>query len=151
MTTISEDILNKTLELTPKEIDEIRRHPQRGAEILRPLEFVELVSQIMLSHHERIDGKGYPMGLRGDQIPVGAKILSILDAYVSMISTKPFRRQLAIEESIEELVVNAGLQFDTKAVSAFIEVLMDEGYIDIEKYTSFSDRLRFGGKHKTIS
>ncbi|MBN2184789.1 MAG: GAF domain-containing protein [Candidatus Krumholzibacteriota bacterium] len=151
MTTISEDILNKTLELTPKEIDEIRHHPQRGAEILRPLEFVELVSQIMLSHHERIDGKGYPMGLKGDQIPVGAKILSILDAYVSMISTKPFRRQLAIEESIEELIINAGLQFDVKAVSAFIEVLMDEGYIDIEKYTSFSDRLRFGGKHKTIS
>ncbi|MBN2070721.1 MAG: GAF domain-containing protein [Candidatus Krumholzibacteriota bacterium] len=151
MTTVSEKILKKTLELTPAEVDEIRRHPKRGADILRPLEFVDLVSQIMLSHHERIDGKGYPMGLKGDQIPVGARILSILDAYVSMISMKPFRKQLAVEESIEELVINAGTQFDPRAVSAFIEVLMDEGYIDIEEFTAFSDRLRFGGKHKAIS
>lgn len=151
MTTISQNILKKTLDLTPDEMDEIRHHPQRGATILRPLEFVELVSQIMLFHHERMDGKGYPMGLKGDQIPVGARILSVLDAYVSMISMKPFRRRLAVEESVEELVANAGTQFDTKIVSVFVEVLMDEGHIDIEEYSGFADRLRFGGRHKTIS
>lgn len=150
MTTVNEDILRKTLELTPDEVDEIRRHPQRGTAILRPLEFVEMVSQIMLFHHERIDGKGYPMGLKEEQIPLGSRILSVLDAYVSMISSRPFRRQFAVEESIEELVANAGTQFDTTVVNAFAEVLMDEGYVDIEEYTNVSDRLRFGGRHKAL-
>ncbi|MCK4537933.1 MAG: GAF domain-containing protein [Candidatus Krumholzibacteria bacterium] len=150
MTTVSEDILKKTLDLTADEVDEIRKHPQRGTAILRPLEFVEYVSQIMLFHHERMDGKGYPMGLKGDQIPVGAKILSVLDAYVSMISKRPFRRQFAVEESIEELLANVDTQFDPAVVSAFVEVLMDEGYIDIDEYSAISERLRFGGKHKAM-
>ncbi|MBU8921986.1 MAG: GAF domain-containing protein [Bacteroidales bacterium] len=150
MTTVSEDILKKTLDLTSDEVDEIRKHPQRGTAILRPLEFVEYVSQIMLFHHERVDGKGYPMGLKGDQIPIGAKILSVLDAYVSMVSKRPFRRQLAVEESIEELLANVDTQFDPAVVGAFVEVLMDEGYIDIDEYSVVSERLRFGGKHKAM-
>ncbi|MBN1164058.1 MAG: GAF domain-containing protein [Candidatus Krumholzibacteriota bacterium] len=147
MTSISEEILRKTLELTSQEIEEIRKHPQRGATIMRPLEFVELVSQNILFHHERVDGKGYPMGLKGDQIPVGSRILAVLDAYISMISSRPFRRRLAVSESIDELVHNAGAQFDPEVVSAFVEVLMDEGIIEVEEYTSINDRLRFGGKH----
>ncbi len=148
MTTVSENILKKTLELTPQEVEEIKRHPQRGTAILRPLEFVELVSQIMLFHHERMDGKGYPMGLKGDQIPIGSRILAVVDAYISMISNRPFRRQLAVDESIEELVANSGSQFDPKTVAAFIEVLMDDGYIELKEYTDITERLRFGGKHK---
>lgn len=150
MTTVSDEILEKTLALTTEEMDEIRRHPQRGTAILRPLEFVELVSQIMLFHHERIDGKGYPMGLKGDQIPVGARIIAVLDAYVSMISNRPFRRKLAVEESVDELVANTGTQFDRAVVNAFIEVLIDEGLLDIEEYTSVSERLRFGRKHQAL-
>jgi len=84
MTCVSDDILNKTLTLDPEEVDEIRKHPQRGAAIMRPLEFVEMVSQNILFHHERMDGRGYPMGLKGDQIPIGARILAVLDAYASM-------------------------------------------------------------------
>ncbi len=150
MTTVSEKILRKTLDLTTEEVDEIRKHPQRGTAILRPLEFVELVSQIMLFHHERMDGKGYPMGLKEDQIPIGSRILAVLDAYVSMISKRPFRRQLAVEESIDELVSNAGAQFDPAVVNSFVEVLMDEGFIEIEEYTNITDKLRFGGKHKAM-
>jgi signal transduction histidine kinase len=150
MTTISDNILSKTLELTAEEVDEIRTHPQRGAAIMRPLEFVEAVSQTMLFHHERMDGKGYPMGLKGDQIPIGSRIISVLDAWVSMMSERPFRQSLPIEESINELVDNAGKQFDREVIGAFMEVLVDEGRIEIEEYAGIRDRLRFGGRHHAM-
>ncbi len=150
MTTISDDILTKTLELTAEEIDEIHKHPQRGAAIMRPLEFVEAVSQTMLFHHERMDGEGYPMGLKGDQIPIGSRIIAVLDAWVSMVSDRPFRKSLDLEDSINELVDNAGMQFDRAVVGAFIEVLVDEGRIEIEEYATIRDRLRFGGRHHAM-
>ena len=150
MTTISEDILTKTLELTADEIDEIHKHPQRGAAIMRPLEFVEAVSQTMLFHHERIDGEGYPMGLKGDQIPIGSRIIAVLDAWISMVTEHPFRKSLTLEDSINELVDNAGKQFDREVVGAFMEVLVDEGRIEIEKYAGIRDRLRFGGRHHAM-
>jgi len=150
MTTISDDILTKTLELTSDEIDEIHKHPQRGAAIMRPFEFVEAVSQTMLFHHERMDGKGYPMGLKGDQIPIGSRIISVLDAWVSMVSERPFRKSLGLSDSIKELVDNAGKQFDSEVVGAFMEVLVDEGRIEIEEYAGIRDRLRFGGRHHAM-
>jgi len=150
MTTISENILGKTLALTAQEIDEIRKHPQRGAAIMRPFEFVEAVSQTMLFHHERMDGSGYPMGLRGDQIPVGARIIAVLDAWVAMTSARPFRRQLSLAQSIDELVDNVHTQFDPDVVGAFMEVLVDEGRIEVEDYAGIRDRLRFGGRHHAM-
>ncbi len=150
MTTISDDILTKTLELTAKEIDEIHKHPQRGAAIMRPFEFVEAVSQTMLFHHERMDGGGYPMGLKGEQIPIGSRIIAVLDAWISMVSERPFRKSLDLEDSINELVDNAGKQFDREVVGAFMEVLVDEGRIEIEEYAEIRDRLRFGGRHHAM-
>ncbi|MCK4236079.1 MAG: GAF domain-containing protein, partial [Candidatus Krumholzibacteria bacterium] len=150
MTCVSDHILNKTLELSPDEIEEIRKHPQQGEVIIRPFEFVELVSQNILFHHERIDGKGYPMGLRGDQIPIGSRILAILDAYVSMISDRPFRKRMAVGEAVNELVKHSGTQFDSKVVAAFVEVLMDEGQIGVEEYTKIADGLRAGIKHHAL-
>ncbi len=150
MTTISDNILTKTLELTAEEVDEIHKHPQRGAAIMRPLEFVEAVSQTMLFHHERMDGEGYPMGLKGDQIPIGSRIIAVLDAWVSMVSERPFRKSLDLEASINELVDNAGKQFDRAVVGAFMEVLVDEGRIEIEEYAGIRDRLRYGGRHHAM-
>jgi HD-GYP domain-containing protein (c-di-GMP phosphodiesterase class II) len=147
MTCINEEILNKTLALTPEEIDEIRKHPQQGTAIIRPLEFVELVSQNILFHHERMDGKGYPMGLMGEQIPIGSRILAVLDAYVSMISDKPFRQRMSVNEAVDELVRHTGSQFDPRVVSAFIEVMVDEGEVEVEDFTRISDGLRSVGKH----
>ena len=151
MTCVSDDILNKTLALTPEEIDEIRKHPQRGAAIMRPLEFVEMVSQNILFHHERIDGKGYPMGLKGDQIPIGSRILAVLDAYASMMGARPFRHRLAVSETVGELITNSGTQFDGQVIKAFIEVLLDEGVIEIEDYTRFAEQLRYAGKHHPVT
>lgn len=150
MTCVSEDILRKTLELTNEEMDEIRKHPQRGTTIMRPFEFVELVSQNILFHHERIDGNGYPMGLKGDQIPIGSRILAVLDAYVSMISEKPFRTRMDTWEAVNELVRHSGSQFDAKVVAAFVEVLMDEGDVEVENYSKITDSLRTAGKHHIL-
>jgi hypothetical protein len=150
MTCVSEDILKKTLDLSAAEVDEIRKHPQRGAAILRPLEFVELVSQSILFHHERPDGRGYPMGLRGEQIPVGSRILAVLDAYASMTSDRPFRERLSPAEAVDELVRHAGTQFDPRVVSAFIEVLMDEGRIEVDAHTRLSEALRSARKHHLV-
>jgi len=147
MTCISNHILEKTLELTPEEVEEIRKHPQKGAAIMRPFEFVELVSQNILFHHERIDGNGYPMGLKGDQIPIGSRILAVLDAYVSMISEKPYRKRLTPQEAVDELVRHSGTQFDPNVVSAFVEVLMDEGHLEVEEFTRIADGLRSGNKY----
>jgi len=142
MTCVSEDILKKTLQLTSEEIDEIRSHPQRGAALIRPFEFVEMVSKIMLFHHEHIDGTGYPMGLKGDQIPMGSRILSVLDAYVSMISDRPYRKSRSSPEAVEELINNSTAQFDPSVVGAFIDVLVDDGDIEVEDYMSMVERLR---------
>jgi signal transduction histidine kinase/HD-GYP domain-containing protein (c-di-GMP phosphodiesterase class II) len=147
MTCVSDCILKKTLDLTSDELDEIRKHPQKGAAIMRPLEFVELVSQNILFHHERIDGRGYPMGLKGDQIPIGSRIIAVLDAYVSMISDRPYRKQMTAGEAVEELIHHASTQFDAEVVASFIEVLVDEGYLEVEEYTRFKEKMRSVGKH----
>ena len=150
MTCVSEEILKKTFDLTPQEMEEIKKHPQRGAAILRPLEFVELVSQSILFHHERLDGKGYPMGLRGDQIPIGSRILAVLDAYVSMVSERPFRSRMTSAEAVDELVRHSGGQFDPRVVSAFVEVLMDENQLEVDAFTRITDALRTAKKHHLV-
>lgn len=150
MTCVSEEILKKTFELSPAEMEEIRKHPQRGAAIMRPLEFVELVSQSILFHHERPDGRGYPMGLRGEQIPIGSRIIAVLDAYVSMTSQRPFRACMNPAEAIDELVRHAGTQFDPRVVTAFVEVLMDEGVIEVDAHTRIGEALRSAANHHLV-
>ncbi|MCK5407934.1 MAG: HD domain-containing protein, partial [Candidatus Krumholzibacteria bacterium] len=127
MTEISDKILNKALNLTDEEMRRIRRHPQRGAELIRPLEFVEAVSNIILYHHERYDGSGYPMGLKGEEIPIGARILAVIDAYQSMTSSRPYRKQLSVYDAARELVDCAEKQFDSEVVKAFLSGLKEEG------------------------
>lgn len=127
MTEISDDILNKALNLTTDELRQVQRHPERGAELIRPLEFVEAVSNIILYHHERWDGSGYPMGLKGEEIPVGARILSVIDAFQSMTIGRPYRLRKSAEDALEELVENVGTQFDRDVVEAFVGVLKGDG------------------------
>ncbi|MBD3178925.1 MAG: GAF domain-containing protein [Candidatus Latescibacteria bacterium] len=142
MTSIGDNILEKTLKLTAKEAEEIKKHTKRGAELIRPFEFVEMVSKIILFHHERIDGRGYPMGLKGDKIPLGARILSVLDAYNSMISDRPYREKLSPLGAIDELVQNSGTQFDATVVATFVDVLFDEGELQSADYIKIVERLR---------
>ncbi len=130
MTEVSDNILNKALHLTEDELRVIREHPQRGAELIRPLEFVESVSNIILYHHERMDGKGYPMGLKGDEIPIGARVLAVIDAYSAMTREQAYRERRSPLQAVQELVECAGTQFDHRVVEALVSVLAEDSTID---------------------
>jgi HD-GYP domain-containing protein (c-di-GMP phosphodiesterase class II) len=100
-----------------------------------------LVSNIILYHHERVDGLGYPVGLRGDHIPVGARILAVIDAYQSMTTARPYRGPLAVPEAVGELVECSGRQFDAEVVDRFIDVLVDEGALSKQEAQDFRKTL----------
>jgi len=123
---IDERILTKPGKLTDDEYKEIKRHPQIGYNILSPIEFLRPVAEIILYHHEWYNGNGYPDGLKGDEIPLGSRIISVIDAWDAMTSDRPYRRSLSKETAIEELKKGAGIQFDPKVVNAFLELMEEE-------------------------
>jgi putative nucleotidyltransferase with HDIG domain len=113
-------ILNKHDTLTPSEWDMIREHPTIGANLLKKIPFLEKASQIVLHHHERYDGTGYPDGLKGEEIPLGARIIAVADAFDTMTTDRAYRPALTIDYSMGELRNCAGTQFCPVAVEAFI-------------------------------
>ena len=100
----------------------VAMHPLRSAEIVKPIEFQGQVTEIIMAHHERIDGKGYPRGLKGSEIPIGARIIGVLDAYESMTIGRPYRHATTHAEALQELRRCAGTQFDTPVVEAFAQL-----------------------------
>ncbi|MCK5406965.1 MAG: HD domain-containing protein, partial [Candidatus Krumholzibacteria bacterium] len=130
--------------LTQDEVGKIHRHPKIGTDLIKPLEFVELVSNIILHHHERVDGRGYPMGLKGNDIPIGSRILAIVDAYQSMTSERPYRDKLTPEEAVLELVECSGTDFDVEVVDAFVDVVSNDGRITIAQKKQFRKMLKEG-------
>jgi len=120
---IARKVLNKPGALSEEEFLHVKTHPQLGDSIIEPVAFLQEPRLIILHHHERYDGKGYPDGLRGVEIPLGARILSVADSYEAMMSDRPYRKALPISEAIKELDINAGTQFDPEVVKAFLEVL----------------------------
>ncbi|GEM_PF-757726 len=123
---ISENILNKPSKLTKEEYNIIKMHPQLGANIVSKIDSLKKLTTLILSHHEWINGGGYPLGLRGDEIPLGAKIISIADAYSTMTSKRPYRDVMGIEYAIKELKKFAGVQFDAGLVDVFINIITKE-------------------------
>jgi putative nucleotidyltransferase with HDIG domain len=121
------NILGKEGHLTDEEWEEMKRHPEYGAEILREKEFLSGAAEIVKTHHERYDGSGYPAGLKGDDIPIGARIIAVVDTYDAMTSERPYQQPLSKEEAIAELRAHAGTQFDPEVVEAFIAVLGENG------------------------
>ena len=117
---ISDAILNKAGPLTPEEWQEMRKHPSIGYEMLKDVEFLSNAAQIVYCHHERYDGRGYPEGLKGDAVPLGARVFAVADAFDAMTSNRPYRRALPVEKAREEILGNAGSQFDPKVVEAFL-------------------------------
>lgn len=124
--TVSEDILSKPGSLTREEYFKIRKHSEAGYKIIRNIVDSDEIAYGVLYHHERIDGKGYPFGLTGDEIPKYSKILSICDAYDVMISGRPYSKPKNMDEVIKELKAHAGTQFDKELVNYFIEILKEE-------------------------
>lgn len=120
---IPDNILNKPGPLTVSERAQIQRHPAEGASVLSPLEFLREGIGLVKHHHERFDGAGYPDGLRGERIPVTARILACADAYDAMISDRPYRPRLTKVQAIKELKDNAGTQFDPDVTGVFLKSL----------------------------
>lgn len=109
--------------LDAEQRDALQSHPETSVEMLRPLEYLGQVREIILTHHERWDGTGYPNGLGGDLIPVGARILAVVDAWESMTASRPWRTALGFSEAVDELRREAGKQFDPEVVESFIRLL----------------------------
>ena len=110
----------------------MKQHPTIAAEIIKHIKGLEEVAKIVRHHHERWDGKGYPDGLSGEEIPLGARILCIADAFEAMTSNRPYRKAMSISEAVSELINNAGEQFDPNLVQIFLEILKEEGVSVVE-------------------
>lgn len=101
----------------------MQRHPVVGAEILQPLRLGRLIGPIVRAHHERWDGGGYPDGLEGERIPVGARIVGIVDAHDAMTHDRPYRSRLTDDQAVEELLRHRGAQFDPELTDLYIDNL----------------------------
>lgn len=123
------EILVKPEKLNEQEWLKIKEHPRRGYDVLLVVPGADAIGRIVLYHHERYDGKGYPDGLSGEEIPVESRILAVADAFDAMTEERSYRSRLVRSEAIEELLLCAGSQFDSFVVEAFCEVLRAEKMI----------------------
>lgn len=122
---VPDDVLRKPSKLTPSEWAIVRAHPSIGAEILAAHPQLQAIVPLVAAHHERWDGRGYPRGLRGDEIPLGAAIIGLADAFDTMISDRPYRPALRPSEAVEEIRRCRGTQFHPAVVDAFLQALQD--------------------------
>jgi HD-GYP domain-containing protein (c-di-GMP phosphodiesterase class II) len=122
---ISDTILLKPGPLTEDEWVEMRRHPVLGYQLLSAVPFLKEASVLVLNHHERFDGSGYPAGLTGEAIPLPARIFAVVDAYDALTSDRPYREARPQEEAVAELRRGAGTYFDPRVVEAFVEMLAE--------------------------
>lgn len=120
---IADSLLCKPSSLTPQEWEEIRRHPVTAAKILEPLNFLNDVIELIRQHHEHYDGSGYPAGLKGEEILLGARIIHLADAYEAMTTPRAYRKTpFTKEEALYEIKRKSGTQFDPKVVEAFLRI-----------------------------
>lgn len=123
---IREEVLKKPSALTDEEWEEMKKHSAIGCRIAQNTAELLSVAEYILSHHERWDGKGYPRGLKGKEIPLLSRIIAVVDAYDAMTSDRPYRKALTHGEAVAEIKNNAGIQFDPEMVEIFLEVLEEK-------------------------
>jgi len=129
---IADDILLKKDNLTEEELKIIRKHPLIGYRILAPVKFLSPVAPMVLYHQEWYDGSGYPEGLAKEEIPLGARIVAVIDAYDAMTSDRPYRNSFSVKDAVKQLRDGAGKQFDPKIVEIFIDILKKEKVLNDE-------------------
>jgi putative nucleotidyltransferase with HDIG domain len=123
-------ILNKPGTLTYEEFNGIMKtHSSLGANIVKDVPFLQNLYQLILYHHENFDGTGYPEGLKGDRIPMGARIIHVADAFEAMTSNRPYRLSLGKDEAIKRLIQSSGKQFDPKVIEAFLRLARRKGWL----------------------
>ena len=123
---IADSILGKKEKLTAEEYEKIKEHPIIGANIIDSIEFLKKCSKMVLHHHERYDGTGYPQGLKGESIPETSRLLAVIDAFDAMNSNRPYRKKLSPEDILQELKEESGKQFDPVMVKAFLSLLQEK-------------------------
>jgi response regulator RpfG family c-di-GMP phosphodiesterase len=119
---IPDGILLKVAPLDPGEWSEMRRHPELGASLIGRIRFLSQARELVLSHHERYDGKGYPRRLSGQKIPLGARIFAVADAFDAMTTNRPYRQAMAFDDARSTLSAGKGSQFDPRVVEAFLGI-----------------------------
>ncbi|MCL5102766.1 MAG: diguanylate cyclase [Armatimonadetes bacterium] len=124
---VPDSILRKAGRLTDEEFDTVKQHPSVGGNILRRAPQLDVIIPAVISHHERWDGAGYPHGLRGSSIARMARILAVADAFDAMTSDRPYRKAMPLEQALNELRKNAGVQFDPEIVEAFLIAISSQG------------------------
>jgi len=124
---ISNDILLKQGSLAPDERELMKQHPIIGASILSSYSVFKGSVDIVMHHHERWDGDGYPSGLKGEAIPLGSRMITVVDSFDSMTADRPYRRGMSVDDAVERLKRGIGSQFDPKVCGAFIHMLIEEG------------------------
>jgi putative nucleotidyltransferase with HDIG domain len=125
---VPSEILAKPTRLTELEFGIIKTHPEVGYEILKPIEFPWPVAQIVLQHHERMDGSGYPEGLSGEDILLEARILAVADVVEAMASHRPYRAGLGIDKALQEISRNKGTLYDPEVVDACVKLFKKKGF-----------------------
>ena len=122
---IPKEVLNKNMPLTNEEWEVMKRHSLNGVEIIKPVESLSEIIPLILYHHEKYDGTGYPDNLKGNNIPYLVRMLTVADCFDAMTSSRPYNKRKTYKEAIDELKRCCGTQFDTDIVNAFIEVIME--------------------------
>jgi HD-GYP domain-containing protein (c-di-GMP phosphodiesterase class II) len=115
--------------LSDEEWEIVRKHPEIGAEIVAPIQKLADIAPVIRAHQEKFDGTGYPFGLKGDEIPLTARVLTVVDAYGAMVEERVYRPSRPSKEAVAELKACAGADFDPQIVDAFISVLKELGKV----------------------
>ncbi len=123
---IDENVINAPRRLTEAELSKIRKLPEYSSKIFKKINFFENIIPLIYHHKERYDGSGYPAGLRGEDIPLGSRIIHVAESFVAMTSERPHRKAMTVTEAVNEIVSNAGTQFDPSVVEAFMKVIKRE-------------------------
>jgi HD-GYP domain-containing protein (c-di-GMP phosphodiesterase class II) len=138
---VAESVLLKEEDFTEQDWREMKRHPEIGYRMLSEVSFFRELAEVVRCHHERYDGQGYPRGVSGEKIPIAARILAVLDAYVAMTSKRPYRKTRTHEDAMQEIMRHAGTQFDPVVVRALADAerrgLFGEGR---ENMNAFEER-----------
>jgi len=123
---VADAVLSKPGPLNESEWEEMRRHPELGRQVLNGIDFLRDAAEVVYAHHERWDGQGYPCGLRGEEIPLGARIVAVADAYHAMVHERPYKGVLSHSKALAELRRHASTQFDPTVVEVFVAIFGDE-------------------------
>jgi len=126
---VPSEILNKPGKIRETEFELVKSHPQVGYEILKTIDFPWPVAEIELQHHERLDGSGYPNGLKGDEILMESRIVAVADVVESMSSHRPYRPALGVEKALEEIMSGRGRFYDERVVDACLSVFREDDYL----------------------